>query len=100
MTNPKCKYYENCSAPLCPLDEESLEFGIWYPDEEICRKRGIDWVKKQKKIVKVGASADYYFDYQSLKSIKQIRKGIKGQDPDKPIRNLIKKDKLLEEPRA
>jgi len=69
-----------------PLDDrESLESGIWYPDEEICRKRGVDWAKKQKKIVKMGASPNYYFSYQMLKNLKRIRKGIKGKDPDEGI---------------
>jgi len=45
----------------------------------------VDWAKKQKKIVKMGASPNYYFSYQMLKNLKRIRKGIKGKDPDEGI---------------
>jgi hypothetical protein len=92
-----CKYYEFCNAPLCPLDEESLEEGIWYPDEEICKKRtSLKWIKNQKKIVKLGTPVDFYFDYQMLNSLKKIRRGIKGKDPDAFVREEIKKDERLE----
>ena len=33
----QCRYFDSCSAALCPLDEKHLKAGIWYPDEEICR---------------------------------------------------------------
>ena len=31
-----CPSFERCSAPLCPLDAESVAHGIWYPDEAVC----------------------------------------------------------------
>ena len=39
MTNEKCLKFDACSAPLCPTDKESIDKGIWYPDEEICKNR-------------------------------------------------------------
>ncbi len=33
----KCRHFEECNAPICPIDEESIKSAIWYPDEEICR---------------------------------------------------------------
>jgi hypothetical protein len=96
MEKEKCKYSDYCNAPLCPLDKESLEAGIWYPDEEVCRmKNPPKWIKNQKKIVKAGASPDYYFDYQMLNNLKTIRKGIKGEDPDKPVKDIQKRDEKI-----
>ncbi len=55
MTQDDCRLYETCSAPLCPLDRASLQNGIWYPDEEICRSRtfgNLTWIRQQGKIAK------------------------------------------------
>ena len=78
-----CKKFDYCNAPLCPFDEESLKCGLWYPDEEICRKKGIDWIKKQKKIARVGTSEDRYFTFGMLNKIQRIGRGIRGEDPNK-----------------
>ena len=101
MERDNCKYAEYCSAPLCPLDRESLKHGIWYPDEEICRlKNSPKWIKNQKKIVKVGAPTNYYFDYQMLNTLKAIRKGIKGKDPDASVKDIQKRDEKIEREEA
>ncbi len=87
MTMPQCRKYESCSAPLCPLDEQSLDYGIWYPDEEVCTTQahaGLTWIKAQKKIVKAGAGHSQYYKFEMLNRGCIIRKGIAGLDPDKP----------------
>ena len=90
MPDLGCKLWEGCDAPLCPLAELSMELGVWYPDEAICRKRkGPDWVKVQKRIVKAGAAEDKYFTVEMLQTIKQVRKGIKGIDPDRRLSSNI-----------
>jgi hypothetical protein len=79
---PACGLYETCTAPLCPLDQDSLK-GIWYPDEEICRSRthgSLPWIRAQRKIARAEASG--YFNLVILKSIRTIRKGITGLDPN------------------
>ena len=82
MTSEKCKYFEECSAPLCPFDKEGLEFGIWYPDEEVCRKRiARKWIRKQRWLVKRNANPDLYFDVKMLES-----RAWNGKDPDKIVR--------------
>jgi len=103
----ECKRYDTCSAPLCPMDDQSLQNGIWYPDEEICHNqayRSLTWIKNQKKIAKkacpvgigprkkgydsygvgsYGAGAmDRYFTLKMLDRNIVIRKGIEGLDPD------------------
>ena len=82
MTARECGNYEKCEAPLCPLEDCSNY--IWYPNEAVCKlTRGIpDWVKKQRRIVNVGASPDYYFTVEMLNVLHQIRKGITGASPD------------------
>ena len=77
-----CRLYEDCIAPLCPLDRISLR-GVWYPDDEICRSRthgNLPWISSQRKIARAGASG--YFTLEILNSIRTIRKGITGLDPN------------------
>lgn len=79
---PTCGLYEECIAPLCPLDRSSLK-GIWYPNEEICRSRthgNLTWIRAQRKIAR--AKATGYFNLEILNSIRTIRKGIMGLDPN------------------
>jgi len=87
MASDKCPRFNNCNAPLCPLDRESLEFGIWYPDEEICQNRNFSklrWIRNQKKILKVNAPKDRYFSFTMLKRKCVIGKKMQGLDPDEP----------------
>ncbi len=86
MEKEKCKKYESCSAPFCPLDEEDLKNGMWFPDEEVCPlkdKATIPWIHKQKKIVKAEGDVNFYWDIEMLKSSRNIHKFCKGKDPDK-----------------
>ena len=82
----KCPYFDSCSAPLCPMEnEEELKKAIWYPDEEVCRRRGLNhpWLKAQKKIARRAKHSDGYFTIQMLTHPCRICKGIEGLDPDK-----------------
>jgi hypothetical protein len=82
-----CKFYENCSAPICPIlsDEQNTNF-IWYPDEEICRKRkGLpDWVRQQRKIAKKAKPENCwrYFTLNMLKVRFRVTESVKGLDPN------------------
>ena len=93
MKSSDCKKFEICDAPLCPLDKQSLEHGIWYPDEAICDLRGCNevWLKTQKKIAKVETRADRYFNLEMLSRLHYIRKGIEGLDPDSTEATQLKK---------
>ena len=84
----KCKKYNDCSAPLCPLQEHSIKHGIWYPEEDVCAARdqqSLEWIRKQKLVVKACTCMDKYFTVEMLKEAKQIRKGIEGIDPDQQL---------------
>ena len=96
MTKIDCPKFDDCSAPLCPLQQNTMDGGIWYPDEEICRRRdfqNLPWISKQKAIVKAKAPSDRYFTVQMLEAIKQVRKGIEGIDPDQPLEEALKAEK-------
>jgi len=83
----ECPKYRTCSAPLCPLDKESLQKGIWYPDEAICnneRFKDLRWIKIQREIKKKATHPDRCFTYEMLVKIRTVRKSIRGLDPAKP----------------
>jgi hypothetical protein len=82
-----CKYFDGCFAPLCPRDA-GIAARTWFPDEDICRAGNHprladipDWVKRQRKVSRK-AAPDGYFTLAMLKHDCQIRKGIKGIDPN------------------
>ena len=111
MRRDQCPGYQRCSAPLCPLDEDSLRQGIWYPDEEICKSRQHSsalWIKAQKKIARKARRRDRYFTYEMLARNCIITPGIRGLDPDRPrqaqlevwLRKHPPKRKLTEQERA
>jgi hypothetical protein len=76
-----CKYFDGCSAPLCPRDE-GIADRSWFPDEDICRLKDVPgWVKRQRKVSRKAAEGGY-FTVAMLKHDCQIRKGMKGIDPD------------------
>jgi len=84
MKAEDCKSYIKCNASICPLDKDSLENCIWYPDEDICNKiHSPRWIKTQKKIRKKCQNTDTYFTYTMLNRNIIIKKGIEGLDPDK-----------------
>jgi hypothetical protein len=76
-----CKYFDGCSAPLCPRDEGVAD-RTWFADEDICRLADVpDWVKRQKKISRKAVLGGY-FTVAMLKHDCQIRTGMRGIDPD------------------
>ena len=80
--HPGCTLFENCHAPLCPLDPASLK-GVWYADEEICRSRAyanLPWIRGQRKIGRVRVKG--YFTLEMLRRNCIVKKGIAGLDSD------------------
>jgi hypothetical protein len=76
-----CRYFDSCSAPLCPGDE-GVAKRMWFPDEAICRLIDVpDWVKRQRK-VSLKAALGGYFTLAMLKQDCRISRGMKGIDPD------------------
>lgn len=76
-----CPSYETCSAPLCPLD---IGNHVFFPDEDICKKRNPPaWVRTQKKIAKRAVDRDTYYTIDMLLEVKRVTAHISGADPDK-----------------
>ena len=76
-----CKYFDGCSAPLCPKDE-GIADRTWFPDEDICRLADVpEWVKRQRKVSRKAALGGY-FTLAMLKQDCRITQGMKGIDPD------------------
>jgi hypothetical protein len=76
-----CKYFDGCSAPLCPRDE-GIADRTWFPDEDICRLSDIpEWVKRQRKVSRKAALGGY-FTLAMLRHDCRISKGTKGIDPN------------------
>jgi hypothetical protein len=91
MTEFTCGIYEECLAPLCPLDPSSLK-GIWYADEEICRSRTyghLPWIRGQRKISRVRAEG--YFTLEMLKRNCVVKRGIAGLDSDETEEPQLKR---------
>jgi hypothetical protein len=77
----ECKYFDGCSAPLCPKDTGN-EKCAWFADEEVCRLADVpEWVKRQRKVAKKAALGGY-FTLAMLKQDCRINAGIKGVDPN------------------
>jgi hypothetical protein len=78
-----CKYFDGCSAPLCPKDEGVAD-RAWFPDEDICRLADVpEWVKRQRKVSRKGLPFEAgYFTEAMLNHDCRISKGMKGIDPD------------------
>jgi hypothetical protein len=77
-----CRYFDGCSAPLCPRDEGAAD-RAWFPDEDICRLADSpEWVKRQRKVSRkaaMGAS----FTLAMLKHDCRICAGMKGETVSK-----------------
>lgn len=91
MTVPikPCPRAQNCSAPLCPLDIESLENGMWFSTEEICKFQEVNkiqFVKTQRKIAKRTKNKNPdnvgFFTYKMLNRNIRVYSSIKGLNPD------------------
>ena len=79
----KCKYFDDCSAPMCPRDAEVAKTA-WFAGEPICRLHEVpEWVKRQQKIAKTGIGKTAgCFTLPMLERDCMIKKGITGIDPD------------------
>ncbi|MBI2851740.1 MAG: hypothetical protein HYX84_01375 [Chloroflexi bacterium] len=77
-----CPNFEGCAAPICPLDKASLKNALWYPDEPICKRRGLGlkWLTMQRRIAKKAKRPERYFTYADFHG-SRVRNP-QGHDPD------------------
>lgn len=48
----RCRHFERCSAPLCPVDER-IRHRVWYAGEPVCKNplhTRLGWIRKQRTI--------------------------------------------------
>lgn len=48
-----CRYFDNCSAPLCPqLSETVLKVLFWFSDEPVCKNKDEtpEWLERQREL--------------------------------------------------
>ena len=81
----ECNFFSECNAPICPLDESSMTNGVWFCDEDICKRRDFNliWIKNQKKIKKKCLDNTDLFTVNMLDRKIIVKKGIRGINPDK-----------------
>ena len=78
----KCKYFDGCSAPMCPRDAGAV-IAVWFADEPVCRLHDVpEWVKRQRKIAKICTDIAGCFTLPMLERRCVIGKKICGIDPD------------------
>ncbi|MEM3844848.1 MAG: hypothetical protein QXU98_04010 [Candidatus Parvarchaeota archaeon] len=104
-----CRFYNSCSASLCPLDSGMKEM-IWCPEEnqpgDICRNpefRNMRFIRTQKKIAKAvkkrSENRNDFFTFAMLDRDIIIRRGIKGLNPDvsETVKDPLREYKIREE---
>lgn len=80
-----CSIYDRCSAPLCPMNSESMRSGAWKADEPICSSRAyctMTMVQIQYKIRKKSKDTDTIYTSDMLNRNIMVTKAITGIDPD------------------
>ena len=76
-----CKYFESCSAPMCPKDAGVAQT-TWFPEEPICRPPDVpEWIKRQRRIARKAAPGGSFTLAMPQRDCR-ISRGIKGINPD------------------
>lgn len=83
MDRRMCKKFEECEAPICPLDENSIENSFWLINESICsRADAPPWVRLQRRIAKKLRDKNPlevgYFKARMLEMKPKVTSGMKG----------------------
>lgn len=75
-----CPRYGKCSAPMCPLERDSIRCGVWFPDDEICKNRKfIGESVEKRKDRETKATRDH--DMIMIKQQRKIQKSARGTAP-------------------
>lgn len=88
-----CPRFDFCSAPICPLDKQSIRLSIWLPDDEICSLQEFsrdNWIRNQKKLQKKVRNRDFCFTHEMLCRNCVITAATEGIDPDNDYDDLEK----------
>ncbi len=88
MSASSCTRFDGCDCPLCPLDVQSLGYGVWFADESVCPRKdfaALPWVRRQRKLARVlgPLSSAGSFTVRMLERDFIVRRGLTGLDPNK-----------------
>jgi hypothetical protein len=112
MSAADCRYFDTCSAPLCPMDLKSLQLCAWFADEDVCRRADytrLHWVRRQKKIASITSKdpARGCFSHAMLCQDCRLTRRLRGLDPSvgeinelRVHRWILEHPKITEEYRA
>ena len=87
MEASDCPHFDECDAPLCPLDVNLLSH-IWFPRDPICRRRAVpQWVAKQKRIRRLKkVDPERYFTVRMLNAMPEVvPRDVEGISTDDPV---------------
>ena len=88
ITKEQCPRFDTCNANLCPFDP-NLANRTWYPDEDICIRKGITekyrWIKIQRRTQKKVEDQEKYFVVEMLENLSAVGKGTIGLNPDSEL---------------
>jgi len=79
----RCPHFSTCSAPLCPEDPASIERTVWYPGEEICKRQGVGFAARQRRIARAGIGSETCFTASMLRRNIVITRTLRGLDPER-----------------
>jgi len=79
----RCPHFTTCSAPLCPEDPASLERAVWYPGEEICKRHGVDFALRQRRIARARVGSETCFTALMLRRKLRVTKSLRGLNPER-----------------
>jgi len=84
----RCPHFSTCSAPLCP-EASNVEKAVWFPGEDICKRSGIDFAARQRRIARAGSGSGTCFTVSMLKRDIVMTKALQGLDPERPRREAL-----------
>jgi len=88
----KCVKFDECNAPLCPMDTESIEHGTWFPEEEICTLQAVNqeaWIRRQRKYARRAKEGCY--THKMLCHNTTIGRGTSGVLPENLLEDGVEK---------
>lgn len=77
-----CPRFKSCGAPLCPLSKKATRIGVWYANEDICKRPDVRRMFKfpmmQMKIKRKAPNAEGMFNVEMLLRLTKVGKKIHG----------------------
>ncbi|GHT94245.1 hypothetical protein FACS1894141_0550 [Spirochaetia bacterium] len=80
----ECGSFRNCSAPICPMVDNRA---AWFPGDPVCvMQHPPEWVERHRRIARKVKPGSGIFTRRMLERDCRISKGMKGIDPERPLK--------------